>query len=196
MEENKSEVTQTTSSFANQPNRNTRPQSAPTVTQPSVPPVQTTQPSFQQPSINQQQIITAPGGESSKKSGIKRVLLMFFGLIALLVISGICLVILLNPTLKGLISCLDENEKDMNILFQRGAEEKWNTQQKCSGIKPINEKLVACYEDVGNNNLLPEQLAFTLGGIFNSSVRHADSESIIEQHNTNCIQYPETLIGN
>ena len=109
-----------------------------------------------------------------------------------LIVVGLFLA--LTPTVKGLSACIEENSKNMNKLFQRGLQEKWTNQQKCEEFKPETERSIACYESVGNDSLLPEQLAFTLGGLIRGKEIKVNKEGLIQLHNSNCSQFPETLI--
>lgn len=168
---------------------------APNSVQPPVQPPQTTQTSFQQSTMNQQPEVVQPTAEAKPKSGKKKILIMLVGLVVLLALVIIGVFVLLTPTVKGLSACMEESSKNMDALFQRGLEEKWTNQQKCQEFKPETEKLIACYERVGSNSLLPEQLAFTLGGILRGKELKVDKEGLIQLHNTNCSQYTETIIA-
>ncbi len=168
----------------------------PNMVQPNVQPTQATSTSFQQPTTNQQTETVQPAGEEKTKSGKKVILIVFGGLILLVVLIVVGLFVILTPTVKGLSSCMEENSKNMDALFQRGLEEKWTNQQKCQEFKPETEKLITCYEEVGGRSILPEQLAFTLGGLIRGREIKVDKAGVIKLHNSNCSKYPETLISN
>jgi hypothetical protein len=163
------------------------------VVEPNIQPIQNFS---QQPQVNQQPEVIQTSNEDKSRSGKKKIFIVLGSLILIFVLFMLGLIVLLTPTINGLSACMEENEIDMDLLFQKGVAERWNNQQKCAEIKPISEQLITCYQRVGDKNILPEQLAFTLGGLINRSVRNVDSESIIKQHNLNCSQYPETLIDN
>lgn len=134
--------------------------------------------------------------DDNPKSGKKKTFLVLGGLIAFLVLVVVGLYILLTPTVRGLSACMEENSRNMDVLFQRGLQEKWTNLQKCQEFKPETEKLIACYEEVENKSILPEQLAFTLGELIRGKEITVDKKGLIQLHNTNCSQYPETLISN
>lgn len=116
-------------------------------------------------------------------------------IVGVLILFSLGLLYLMIPTFNGLSACLKEGSESLNVLSQRRVTEKWNNRQNCAQIKPLSEKLIACYDNVGGKSLLPEQLAFTLGGLINPSVKSEDKEGIIKRHNSSCSQYPETLIS-
>jgi hypothetical protein len=116
-------------------------------------------------------------------------------IVGVLVLFLLGLFVLMIPTFNGLSDCLKQGSENLDLLKQRRITEKWNNRQNCAEIKPLSEKLIACYDDVGEKSLLPEQLAFTLGGLINPNVKNEDKEGIIKRHNSSCSQYPETLIS-
>jgi len=188
MEENTKQIPQSFYTSKYPPFQNNQTALTPNSNQPIVQPIQNTQTNLQQ-SVPPQSI-----EEEKPKSG-KKVFFILFGIIAFVGTILVVLFILLTPTVKGLSTCMVENNQSMDLASQRGIAEKWNNQQKCTEFKPITEELLACYERVRNKGILPEGLAFILGSLINSSVKNVDKESIIQLHNTNCSQYPETLIN-
>jgi len=188
MDDNISSPSQPTST--NQP-----PQGVQTPTPNVTQPTPTTPTTFQRPTMNQQPEMVQQAVEEKPKSGKKRILLVLGGLILLLVVVVVGLFVTLTPTVKGLSVCMEENSRNMDAMFQRGLAEKWTNQQKCQEFKPETEKLISCYESVGNDSLLPEQLAFNLGGLIRGKEIKVDKEGMIQLHNSNCSQFPETLIS-
>jgi len=168
----------------------------PNAVQPNIQPTQTIQTSYQQHTAIQQTETVQPAVGEKPKSGNKVILFILGGLILLVVLIVVGLFVILTPTVKGLSACMVENSKNMDALFQRGLEEKWTNQLKCQEFKPETEKLINCYEEVGSRSILPEQLAFTLGGLIRGEEIKVDKAGLIELHNSNCTQYPETLISN
>lgn len=139
--------------------------------------------------------VTQSMGADHSKIG-KKVFLVFASLLGLAVVAFLGLFVILTPTVKGLSLCMEESSIAMDALFQRGIEEKWTNQQKCQEFKPETERLIACFDNVGRSSLLPVQIAFSLGGLLRGEKINVNKAGLIQLHNTNCSQFPDTLITN
>ena len=134
-------------------------------------------------------------GADNSKSG-KRIVLILVGMLVIFVLIIVGLFVILTPTVKGLSVCMVENSIAMDALVQRGLEEKWTYQQKCQEFKPETEKLITCYKNIGRTSVLPAQFAFSLAGLLSGKKINVDTVGLIKLHNTNCSQFPDTLITN
>lgn len=143
---------------------------------------------------NQNTISINTSNEIQNKPSRNKILFVILALIIFILILGVSLFILLTPTVNKLSLCIKDNIADLELLTQRGLGERWDNHTKCIEIKIVNEKLLSCYKKVDNESVLPSNLAFTFGGLFNTNIRNSNKISIIKLHNTNCSQYPDTLI--
>jgi hypothetical protein len=185
---------QTKSPSVNQPTPNIQPPPTEDLTQPTNHTTKPTQPGFVQSAVDQQPV-SLQSSEEKVQRPWKKLLLIFLGSVLVFIVIIVSFFLLLSPTVEDLTVCLNESSDSSEELFRRAATEKWNGQQACAAVKPVREKLIACYEQAGSGNLLHVNLAFFTVGLIDPNLKDLKPNDVVRNHNLKCSEYPETLIS-
>jgi len=101
-----------------------------------------------------------------------------------------------KPVMRELTYCIKQYGNDLDKSLDKAKLEKWGIEKFCINGTRVVKETVMCYEKVENNR---GSFATDLTWFFLSLIRPKEfvaigKSGLIESHNSNCNQFPNTQI--
>jgi hypothetical protein len=116
-------------------------------------------------------------------------LVLFVVLFILLWIADL----IISPSLKGLSDCYKTANQEQQLMNNRMQKEQWGKQKYCEEDKAGLLSLSACYERVESESPVSIETIETMVNSIKPGLNLYLS-AFIQEHNTECAEYPDTLI--